>query len=204
MRTLSRYDEFDRDAEMTSEALVVNVSPYTARFEIAGTPGSPPRRYKLEPEQTVHIQAGYTKPIPGASPSKFRAPTIESLTERQIRAGQPGTLPQVVHSERANQVRAQWREALAKIAEPPKPVKVMLPTADGGEPVEMTIAPSAAAPEPAPQPSRAFAVDDDEDQITAALDEPPPDHDEPLEAVTVPAAAPEPAEPPKSSGRKAR
>jgi hypothetical protein len=193
MRTLSRYEQFDRDAEQHSEALVVNVSPYTARFEIAGTQGSPPRRYKLDSGKTVHIQAGYAKPIPGASPSKFRAPTIESLTERQIRPGV--TLPCVVHVDRANEVREQWRRELAKVAEPPKPVKVMLPTADGGEPVEMTIAPTPPAPEPTPS-----AVFDDEDQIGGEIDEPPPDHDDPIEPVTVPPAAAE-AKPGKKGGR---
>jgi hypothetical protein len=184
MRTNSRYDDFDRDAEMTSEARVVNVSPHVARFEIATTPGSHPRRYKLAPGKSVNIEFGYTQPFTGAGRQKVRAP-IEALTELAVWAGGP-TLPMVVHEDRADEVRRQWQEMIARGAEPPKPIDVMLPSANGGEPVKMTVQPAAAVPmrsAPAPQ----F---DDEDQASGELDEPPPDHNEPLEAVTVPAAAP--------------
>lgn len=185
MRTLSRYSEdFDRDAAMTSEARVVNVSPHTARFEIATTPGAQPRRYKLASGDSVHIQSGYTHSFTGAGRQPVRA-TIESLTEMQVWRGGP-TLPMVVHESRAAEMRGRWMEMLAKGAEPPKPIDVMLPSADGGEPIKMTVQPSAPV---APQPTtRAPIVDDDEDQA-GALDEPPPDHNEPLEAVAVPSVA---------------
>jgi hypothetical protein len=54
----------------------------------------------------------------------------------------------------------------------------MLPSATGGEPIEMTVQPAA--------PVR--VVEDVEDQIGGEMDEPPPEHNEPLEPVTVPAA----------------
>lgn len=188
MRSLSRYDDFDRDAAMTSEARVINVSPHVARFEIATTPGAHPRRYKLGPGESVHVQAGYTKPFTGAGRQPVRA-TIESLTERAVFAGGP-TLPMVVHEERAAEMRARWQDAIAKGAEPPKPVDVMLPSADGGEPIKMTVqpAPAVTPAQAAATASKLPAFDDDEDQDSGPIDEPPPDHNEPLEPVTLPAA----------------
>lgn len=184
MRTLSRYSEdFDRDAAMTSEARVVNVSPRIARFEIATTPGAQPRRYKLAAGDSVHIQSGYTQSFTGAGRQPVRA-TIESLTEMQVWPGGP-TLPMVVHEHRAAEMRQRWTEMLAKGAEPPKPMDVMLPSADGGEPIKMTVQP--AAPVPAQVSTRAPIVDDDEDQ-SGPIDDPPPEHNEPLEAVTAPSA----------------
>lgn len=185
MRTLSRYKEdFDRDAAMHSEARVVNVSPHTARFEIATTPGAQPRRYKLEPGQSIHVQLGYTQAFTGAGRQPVRA-TIESLTEREVWSRGP-TLPMVVHEERAAEMAARWAQAIARGAEAPKPIDVMLPSADGGEPIKMTVQPAAvAAPAPTPTASaRMAAFDDDEDQTGGELDEPPPEHNEPLEAVT--------------------
>lgn len=186
-RSLTRYeDDFDRDAAMSSEARVINVSPFTARFEIATSPGSSPRRYKLEPGQSVHLQSGYTEEFQGAGRQPVR-PTIESLTERHVWNGGP-TLPMVVHEGRAKEVAAEWERMLARGAEPPKPVDVMLPSADGGEPIKMTVQPAAAlAPQQPAQRMPAF--DDDEDQMDGPLDEPPPDHNDPIEPVTVPAAS---------------
>ncbi len=192
MRTLSRYDDdFDRDAAMMSEARVVNVSPHIARFIIATTPGAAPRRYKLAPGESVHIQVGYTKAFVGAGRQPVRA-TIESLTEREAWPKGP-TLPCVVHEERAAEMAERWRTTLARGAEPPKPIDVMLPSADGGEPVKMTVQPAAVATPMQAQAAAAKvppipAFDDDEDQMGGQLDEPPPDHNEPLEPVEVPKA----------------
>lgn len=190
MRSLSRSQEqFDRDAALMSEARVVNVSPRTARFQIATTPGAQPRRYKLEPGESVHIQHGYTQPFTGAGRQLVRAP-IESLTEQEVYPKGP-TLPQVVHADRAVEMRARWESMIAKGAEPPKPIDVYLPSADGGEPVKMTVQPAAAqtSTQAEAQAGRLPAFDDDEDQSGGELDEPPPDHNEPLEAVTVPTKA---------------
>lgn len=189
MRSLSRsLDEFDRDAAMQSEARVVNVSPHIARFVVATTPGSQPRRYKLQPGESVHLQSGYTAEFQGAGRQPVRA-TIESLTERQVWNNGP-TLPMVVHESKAGQMRDRWEELLAKGAAPPKPIDVMLPSADGGEPIKMTVQP---APAVSPVSAQAAvsglpAFDDDEDQLNGPIDEPPPDHNEPLEAVTLPAS----------------
>ncbi|HUS27601.1 MAG TPA: hypothetical protein VMZ53_03810 [Kofleriaceae bacterium] len=173
---------------MQSEARVINVSPHVARFQIATTPGSQPRRYKLGPGESIHIQIGYTQSFQGAGRQPVRA-TIESLTEREVWNKGP-TLPMVVHESRAAEMRSRWQEMIARGAEPPKPMDVYLPSADGGEPVKMTVQPAAAVTpaQVAAASSRLPAFDDDEDQSAAALDEPPPDHNEPLEAVTVPAA----------------
>lgn len=162
-------DDFDRDAAQMSEARVINVSPFTARFEIATVPGSKPRRYKLEPGDSIHLQYGYTQEFQGAGRQPVRA-TIESLTEREAFPGGP-TLPMVCHVDKQAQVARSWAEALARANTPPKPVKVMLPTANGGEPVEMIV-------QPAPPAFRA-PIEDDEDQDGGPLDEPPPDHNEP-------------------------
>lgn len=189
MRSLSRSQEqFDRDAEMMSEARVMNVSPHVSRFEIATTPGAQPRRYKLQPGDSVHLQVGYTQAFTGAGRQPVRAP-IEALTEREVWPRGP-TLPMVVHESRAAEMRARWAELVARGAEPPKPVDVMLPSADGGEPIKMTVQPAAASTpaQAAASAGRLPAINDDEDQ-DGPLDEPPPDHNEPLEPVTLPAAA---------------
>lgn len=198
MRTLSRYeDEFDRDAEQNSEARVVNVSPYVARFEIATTPGAKPRRYKLSPGQSMHLQAGYTRAFQGAGRQPVRA-TIEALTEREAFARGPA-LPQVVHEERAREIGDAWDAAIAKGKAPPAPQKVMLPSADGGDPIEMTVQPAGYGAEPVPM--RVAPLEDIEDQ-DGPLDEPPPDHNEPEDIPTIPAAQPSaPVVPTKSKGR---
>lgn len=184
MRTLSKYnDDFDRDAAMQSEARVVNVSPHVARFMIATTAGSQPRKYRLQPGESVHIQVGYTHSFTGAGRQPVRA-TIESLTEMQVFAG-GFTLPMVVHESKADEYRARWAEALAKGAEKPKAIDVMLPAADGGEPIKFTVQPAAAAPALVPQRP---VMSDDEDQAEGPLDEPPPDHNDPIEPVEVPKA----------------
>lgn len=182
MRTLSRYDDFDARASRTREALVKNVSPFTARFEIGAGPGADPRYYKLEPGETVHIQRGYAQEFTGASRQAVR-PIIESLTERQAWPGGP-SLPQVVHIDRAAEVSAQWTEAFKRANVPPAPVKVMVPRADGGEPMEMLVQPPTPVVEPVPMRP---AIIDDEDQDAGPIDEPPPDHNDP-EPVTVGAA----------------
>lgn len=187
MRTLSRYkDDFDRDAELNSEARVVNVSPHIARFEIATTPGAAPRRYKLGPGQSTHLQVGYTRGFVGAGRRPVRA-TIESLTERQVYPGSSRTLPMVVHEERASEVAERWRAELARGVEAPKPVEVMMPSADGGEPIKMMVQPAPlATPAQAAAGAAALPAIDDEDQDGGEPEEPPPDHDEPLEAIATP------------------
>lgn len=177
-RTLSRYPD-DEANDRDFEQNVVNVSPHEARFEIGAGPGAQPRRYRLKPGQSVTIQSGYTKPFTGAGRQPVRA-TIESLTERQVYPGGP-SLPMVVHADRAAEVRAQWSAMIAKGAAPPPPVKVMVPRADGGEPIEMTVQPAAAPilEEPVPMRRAAPVVEDDEDQTGEPIDEPPPDHNDP-------------------------
>lgn len=190
MRTLSRYnDDFDRDAALHSEARVINVSPHVARFEIATTPGAQPRRYKLAPGESTHIQVGYTQTFTGAGRQPVRA-TIESMTEREVWPKGP-TLPMVVHEDRAAETRSRWEQTIARGAEPPKPMDVYLPSADGGEPVKMTVQPAApTTPAQVAATSRALpAFDDDEDQAGGELDEPPPEHNDPIEPVTVPTKA---------------
>lgn len=177
-------DEFDRDAEEQSEALVVNVSPWPARFEIATVPGSKPRRYKLESGKSVSLQLGYTTSFIGASRQPVR-PTIESLTEIEVYPRGP-KLPMVVHIDRASEMRAKWEHELAKGAKPPEPMKVSLPSADGGEPLEMLVTP-AGAPMAHREVPKMAPMDDVEDQ-DGPIDDPPPDHNDPIEPVTLPVA----------------
>lgn len=173
-------EEFDRAARETSEAIVVNVSPFVARFEIAGTPGSPPRRYSMQPGESRHLQAGYTEGFLGAGRQPVRA-TIESLTEREVFPKGP-RLPMVVHENRASEVQSKWRQALEDASKPVAPVEVAIPSVEGGEPVKAfvsapSIAPSAAHVEAL---SAAMPQLDEEDQ-SGPLDEPPPEHNEPIE-----------------------
>lgn len=196
---LQEQEAFDRDAEAMSEVLVINVSPYEARFEIASTPGTKPRRYKLDPGRTVHLQSGYCEEFIGASRQPVRA-TIESLTEIEVFPRGP-RLPMVVRTEKAHEMRDKWERALAKADAAPAPIKVMMAASDGGEPVEMTVQPSPQAHAPRPPMAPMASLDDDEDQA-GPLDEPPPDHNEPLEPVTLPAATgPAPTSGGKRGGR---
>lgn len=175
-------DDFDRDAAANSETRVVNVSPFTARFEVAGTPGSPPRRYTLAPGASVHLPSGYCFDFQGAGRQPVRA-TIKSLTEREVfPGGRP--LPMVVHENEARDYAEQWRAEQARANLPPPPVDVMLPNANGGEPIKMTVQPAAPAAAMRQQPVPDY---DDEDQ-DGPMDEPPPDHNDPLPVVTTPAA----------------
>lgn len=177
MRTLSRYDDdHDARAARSREARVVNVSPFTARFEIGTTPGNDPRFYTLKPGESVHIQRGYAFEFMGASRKPVQ-PIIESLTERAAYPGGP-SLPMVVIDSKANEVKAAWAAAMKRANMAPEPVKVMVPRADGGEPMEMMVQP--------PVPMRR-QITDDEDQDAGPIDEPPPDHNDP-EPVTVGAA----------------
>ncbi len=168
-------DEFDRDAEEQSEAAVINVSPRVARFEIATVQGSKPRRYKLAPGQSVNVQHGYTQDFVGASRQPVRA-TIESLTEIEVFPKGP-RLPMVVHVDKAREYQAKWRAALEAGQKPAEPFKVSLPSANGDDPVEMTITPSAPQMR-GPAPTMP-ALEDVEDQ-DGEIDEPPPDHNDPL------------------------
>lgn len=183
----TRYsDDFERDAEEQSEAPVVNVSPWESRFEIATVPGSKPRRYVLQPGKQVSLQIGYTLPFIGASRQPVR-PTIESLTEIEVYPKGP-KLPMVVHIDRAHEMRAKWEAELAKGQKAPEPIKVSLPSADGGEPLEMMVTP-ANAPMARGNVPKMAPLDDVEDQ-DGQLDEPPPDHNDPLpvELPSAPAA----------------
>lgn len=188
-RALSNYEAWDREAEGSAEARVVNVSPFVARFEVATVPGTRPRRYKLNPGESVHLQAGYVKEFKGAGREMVRA-TIESLTEREV-FPKGRTLPMVVNEAKAQEMAQRWRDELAKGAEPPKPMEVSLPAADGGEPIKMTVTPAAMATNDRAQALAASVprFDDDEDQAGGPMDDPPPDHNEPddLPVVTAPA-----------------
>lgn len=198
LRAPDPFEEWDRDADGQAEQRVVNVSPYTARFEIGGTPGSRPRRIKLEPGQSALIQGGYTRSFIGASRQPVRA-TIESLTEREVYPKGP-RLPMCVHEERANEVAAEWRAAIDNAAKPADAVEVAIPAADGGEPVKTLVRPPSIAPSMAAVESLRANLpmsDDDEDQAGGPLDEPPPEDNDP----PVIAAAPEPEAP---KGRRSR
>lgn len=195
-RASAHDEDFDRDAEEQSEALVVNVSPHTARFEIATVQGSKPRRYKLESGRSVNIQHGYTVDFIGASRQPVRA-TIESLTEMEVFPKGP-RLPMVVHVDKARETRQRWEDAIAKGAAPPAPFKVSLPSAEGGDPVEMTVTPT--APAMPREHQRMAPLEDVEDQ-DGQLDEPPPDHNDPIEPVTVPAATETKGGGPRKAGR---
>lgn len=178
--------EWDRDAEGQTEARVINVSPHVARFEIATNPGTKARRYTLKPGETVLLQSGYTRDFTGAGRQPVRA-TIESLTEREVFPKGP-RLPMVVHEDRATEVHDQWRAALEAATQAPDLVKVAIPSADGGEPIETLVRPPSIAPSAAAVDKLAAAmpvIEDEEDQA-GELDEPPPDHDEPLPVVTEP------------------
>jgi hypothetical protein len=187
LRAPDPNEAWDRDAEGNTEQRVVNVSPYTARFEIAGTPGSPPRKYKLEPGQTTLLPGGYTREFMGAGRQPVRA-TIESLTEREVFAKGP-RLPMVVHEDRQADTHAQWLAVIDSARNPAEPVKVSIPTADGGEPIEALVRPPSIAPSAAKLETIAANMPqmDDEDQSGGELDEPPPDHNDPLPVVTAPA-----------------
>jgi hypothetical protein len=176
MRTLSRYDDHDARASRSREAFVVNVSPFTARFEIGTTPGNDPRFYTLKPGEGVHVQHGYAHEFLGASRQPVR-PIIESLTERQAYPGGP-SLPMVVINTKADEAKAAWDAAMKRANQAPASIKVSIPRADGGDPVEMHL-----QPEHVPMRGKPV-VDDDEDQDAGPIDEPPPEHNEP-EAVTV-------------------
>jgi len=199
------FDEFDRDAEETSEARVVNVTDNPVRFEIAAAAGSKPRRYKLGPygsaNASIHIEAGYTQPFKGVGRGMVRA-TIESLTEREAYPGGP-RLPAVVHESRVDVVRAAWAAAMANKGKIPTTM-VILPRVDGGDPIHAAIAsPEAVAADavaraskPAPPPP----VEDVEDQ-SGPID-PDPDADLPaLDDLPVVAADPEPTPTRAKGGR---
>lgn len=211
--------DFDRRARAQSEARVINVSPYVARWQIATQPGSEPRFYKLEPGESVHLQFGYTVEGRGAGREPVR-PTIEALTEREAWAGErvegddnkfvwitkPGPrLPMVCSMARAEELpdgrpgfAQQWREALGKRAKDKKaPLKMTLRRSDGGQvDVEAEI-----DAEPGEDEGRGDGRPEDvEDLEAGAHDEPPPAHDdpigsdgggEPLEAVELPRATAE-------------
>jgi hypothetical protein len=170
-------EEFDRDAEVQSEARVVNVTDDVVRFEIATQPGSKPRRYKLSPhgrtESAVFIQEPYTRPYKGVGRGLIPA-TIETLTEREAYPagplGPPGMdgirrpvydagprLPCVVHEERAAEVRALWVKAMAQ--RPSGAPRVVIQTSAG--PMEARLAPA----------GRGNEVDDAEDEEDMTLPE---------------------------------
>lgn len=186
----------DDDFDDAPEVRCINVSPYTARLELATTPGTKPRRHKLEPGQGVYLQHGYTVPFLSPTGATVR-PTIEALSEREAWPGRrdynaddklvwlrkPGPrLPMIVPEDRAGEVKAQWAAAMAEQATADAaPLKLTLQRPDGREvQVEAEIEPVKARTKAAPA-----AADDDE---VVAFDDPPPDHDEPLDAVQLPTA----------------
>lgn len=188
-------DDFDRDAEVQSEAEVVNISNDVQRFEIATQAGSKPRRYRLEPfgkqGDSIHVQAGYTAPYKGAGIGMVR-PTIEAMSEVEIIAeiaptstnpGRPALrLPVIVARSGARRARAQYLDALAKakdMSSDSMPTLVL--QTEHGTPVRAKVQRAPAPP-----------VEDVEDFSTTPLDEPPPEDDMPPVAigpdVTAPAA----------------
>lgn len=205
--------DFDRRSRAQSEAQVINVSPFPARWKIATQPGSEPRYYTLEPGETVHLPAGYTIPGKGAGEEDVR-PTVESLTELEVWPGEreegednklvwttkPGPrLPQVCSVARARGPLAdgrpgfaeQWKRALAKRDDMrTAPLKMVMRR--GGRSVEVEVEeeedPRFARrdmPDPGPE------LPDDVEDLSAPGEgdnEPPPDHDEPLDAVELPRA----------------
>lgn len=175
-------EDFDRDAAQLSEARCINVSPFTARIEIGTTPGSPPRRHKIGPGQSMHLPIGYCSEFTGSGRQPVRA-TIESLTEREVYPKGP-RLPMVVHEERAAEIAAKWREALDSAQKKPDLVEVSIPTADGAEPIKTMIAPPSNAPDASTIEALRAALPpgpDEEDQSGGPVDEPPPDHNDPIE-----------------------
>lgn len=227
-----QQDQWDREAAEQAEAFVVNVTDEVARFEIAGHPGTRPRKYALAPfgkrlengsGDRVSLQFGYALPYKGAGPNLIRA-TIETLTEREVYPGIPGPidehgkrtwrlqpgprLPMVVHVDKAEQARAAWLSALAMRSEIMTAApKILLHTADGSVLEAEAVRTPAPVPEsgsaPRAQARTVEPVEDVEDQ-SGGMMEPDPD----LEAVTVPAADPAPiVEPeviPRRGGGKGR
>ena len=200
----SAVDDWDIDAEESSEERCVNISPYVARLEFATVPGSKPRRHVVPPCGGLYVQRGYARPYTGSA-GKEMPPTIFSLSEIEAWPGrrepdkdgklvwvvQPGPrLPMVVPESEAKVWQKRWDTALAAKAEADKaPLRLTLQRTDGTEvQVQAEIA------KPAPAAARR-AVEDDEDQM-AGGDEPPPEHDDPIpgdDAAPVqlpPAAAP--------------
>lgn len=210
VRATLEDDEFDAASEERSEVRCINVSPYTARIEIATVPGSKPRRHRLDPGQGVYLQHGYTVTFIGAGGRDVR-PTIESLTEREAWPGRrdhdkdgklvwlvkPGPrLPMVVAEDRAADVKAQWDAALRQREENQSaPLRLTLQRQDGQDvEVEADIAPRRPK-------AKARPIVDDEDQSGGPVDEPPPEHDDPIEPDpdpgVEPAEEPEPVELPE-------
>lgn len=183
-------EDFDNEAEEQSEVRCINVSPFTARISIGTVAGSKPRRHRLEPGQGVYLQHGYTVEFVGSGGQPVR-PTIESLTEREAWPGvrdydkdnkivwltRPGPrLPMVVAEPRAREVKAQWEAAMKRHDEVQAgPLRLTLQRQDGVD-VEVQ-----ADITPAPKRARPAPVVDDEDQVGGPIDEPPPDHDDPID-----------------------
>jgi hypothetical protein len=188
-------EQFDLDAQEQSEARVVNISDEVVRLEIAQQAGSKPRRYALGPygsgNESISIQIGYTQPFRGAGRGLVQA-TIETLTEREVITEIPPTIGSngtvidhgrrpvrislVVHEDRAEEMRARYVEALAKLGQKAKTVKSAATHQAWSTPPESRQTRKAEAP-----------IEDLEDQGSGALDEPPPDDDLPPAVI-----APEP------------
>ncbi len=203
MPSTSNMEDFDRDAEEQSEARVVNVTGEVCRFEIAGHPGTKPRRYRLNPhgnqESGVYLQLGYTVETKGVG-RKMIAPTIEQLTEREVYPGGP-RLPMVVSEDngRATAARAAWLAALATKGKAKLPTIVLQDTA--GNRVEAELG-------RAPAPRAAAEREDVEDQgggpVDVDPDEDPANTPDPTDIPTVPkAAVATPLRKPAARGKKA-
>lgn len=178
--------EFDRIARLKGDVTCINVSPFTARIEIATQPGSAPRYVRVDPGQSTNIPHGYTIETPGAGRYPV-PPAIESLTMREAwpagRRMMDGRdnpfmspagprLPMVVAEDRAATVKAQWDAALANKADVVNaPLKMTLTRNDGSR-VEVDAEIVDAAPvKRAPDPdSMTVAIpDDDPDNLPPAV-----------------------------------
>ncbi|HSR79089.1 MAG TPA: hypothetical protein VLN57_21125 [Xanthobacteraceae bacterium] len=204
------YDA-ERDDGLAAEVQVVNVSPFVARFEIGTMPGTRGRKTELKPGETMYLQAGYCQDFIGESLRPVRA-TIESLTERHAWEGRnawdkdgkpywavkPGPqLPMVVTAAKAPEMRARWAAAIAQHkADENAPLRMTLQRQDGTD-VEVQA-------EIAPAPRRAAPVM--QGGIEAAdpvvIDEPPPDHNDPLDLPVATAPPQAPPSIPKRGGRQ--
>lgn len=193
-RPMIDFDEFEIEAQSNREMNVLNVSPYRARIEIATVPGTRPRRFMLEPGESMYLQHGYCVPFLTAT-RKEAPPWIETHTEIEAWPGEryydandskykwrvsPGPrLPQVVSEDRARAVAVQWEQALAqRDRDATAPLKLRFERTDGTK-VEVE-----ADVDPVPMRGRAAAappVIDEEDQSAPGNDEPPPDDDTPPE-----------------------
>lgn len=179
--------EFDRIARERGDVHCINVSPYTARFEMATAPGSAPRFIRVDPGGSTMIPHGYTTEIPGAG--KFMLPSaLDALTTREAWPAGPRLidgrdnpfscaagprLPMVVPVERATEMKAKWDGALAsKSTAQNAPLKFMLQRTDGTRvevDADVVMAPAQAPTAPDDDAMVRAIADDDPDAMEPAV-----------------------------------